>query len=259
MEGERWERALRRMTVEEHLTELRNRLVVSLVAIAPIFLALFFLHRPVLDLLLRAARPYVQHLVFLSPQEAFFTYLRVDMVFSLALASPVWLYEALAFVLPAFGPTTRRTILRLLPTVVLLFLVGLGFGYFVFLPAALHFLLNFGQGLFVSEITLQNYVSFLLASVIPFGFLFEIPALAYVLAQAEVLTSSFMRRGRRVAIFVAAVLAAAFSPPGPMPMLLMGVPIVLLYEIAVYVVGLVELRRARRRAVGVEAVPPGNA
>ncbi len=243
-----WRRARARMSLEGHLTELRNRLVVSAVSVLPFFILLFLFNHAVLEAVLASARPYIGHLHFLSPTEAFFTFVRIAFVFSLVLASPIWLYQTLAFILPAFGPVTRSYVLRILPLIIALFLVGLAFGYFVFLPLALRFLLGFGRGIFVSDITFSNYISFLFASVIPFGAIFEIPMLSYGLTAGGVIRPQMLTRGRRWAILGAAVLSATFSPPGPVPMLIMGVPILLLYEAAIWVSVVTDRRRSRRRA-----------
>lgn len=243
-----WRRATARMSLEGHLTELRNRLIVSALSVLPIFIALFIFHNAVLETILTAARPYIGHLHFLSPTEAFFTFIRVAFVFSLVLASPLWLYEVLAFILPAFGPTTRAYVLRILPAVTALFLIGLAFGYFVFLPLALRFLLGFASGVFVSDITFSNYISFVFASVIPFGAVFEIPMLSYGLTAAGMIRPQMLTSGRRWAVLGAAILSATFSPPGPVPMLIMGVPILLLYEAAIWVSVITDRRRSHRSA-----------
>lgn len=250
-----WRRATERMSLEEHLTELRNRLIVSVVSVVPFFILLFVFNHAVLEGILLSARPYIVHLHFLSPAEAFFTFVRVAFVLSLVLASPIWLYEALAFVLPAFGPTTRAYILRILPVVIALFFLGLAFGYFVFLPLALRFLLGFGRGIFQSDITFSNYITFVFASVIPFGVVFEIPMLSYGLTAAGILHAQFLRKQRRYAVLGAAVLSAIFSPPGPIPMLIMGLPILALYEAAIWVSAVTERRRARRAAAALGADP----
>lgn len=241
-----WRRAAARMPLEGHLTELRDRLIISAVSVLPFFIVLFVLHNAVLETVLSAAHPYIAHLHFLSPTEAFFTFIRVAFVFSLVLASPIWLYEVLAFFLPAFGPATRSYVLRILPAVTGLFLLGLAFGYFVFVPLALRFLMSFASGVFVSDITFSNYISFLFASVIPFGAIFEIPMLSYGLTAAGMIRPQMLTKNRRWAILGAAVLSATFSPPGPVPMLIMGIPILLLYEAAIWVSVVTDRRRTRR-------------
>ncbi|MCL6596271.1 MAG: twin-arginine translocase subunit TatC [Firmicutes bacterium] len=240
------------MPVEGHLEELRRRLITSAVALLPIFVALFLVYRPVLHLIQDSGRPYIPHLVALSPQEAFFTYMKVDFFLSAVIASPLWLYQALAFFLPAFSRRARILILRLLPTMILLFLAGVAFGLRVLLPLVLRFLVGFGADVVVPDFTLGNYTSFLLGLTLPPGLLFEMPVVAYGLAAGGIVTADMLRRGWRYAVLGAAVLAAIFAPPGPFPMLALGLPILALYEASIVVAAVTERRLARRRAQAAE-------
>jgi sec-independent protein translocase protein TatC len=243
------------MTVEEHLEELRYRLLVSLAVVAPIFVILFLLSHPILALVVRSAHPYLKTLVFLSPQEALFTYLKVAMALALVVASPVWLYQALAFILPAFDRRTRRTILRLLVPLIGLFLAGLAFGYGVFLPLVMRFLMGFGGGLLTPMVTVGNYISFVLSVTLPMGVVFEVPMASYVAASLGLVEAATLRRWRRYAILLAFVAAAIFAPPDAFSMLAMAAPMVALYEVAILVAAVTERRRARRAAAeaGAEA------
>lgn len=238
------------MPLEGHLDELRRRLITSAIAVLPMFVALFLLSHPVLVLIRDSARPYIQTLHALSPQEVFFTYLRVDFVLSLVAASPIWLYQALAFFLPAFGRRARNLVLRLLPTMILLFLLGTAFGLKVLLPIILRFLVAFGGRVVLPEYTLGNYTTFMLGVILPPGFLFEMPLIAYGLASAGLVRASMLVRGWRFAILGAAIVSAIFAPPGPLPMLALGLPILALYQASILVAGVTERRRARRLRTG---------
>lgn len=236
------------MPIEGHLDELRRRLFISALIVLPLFVVGYLVHGAILQLIVDTARPDIQQLHQLAPQEVFFTYLRVDMVMSLVAASPVWLYQALAFFLPAFSRQARNLILRLLPTMILLFLAGSAFGLKILLPIVLRFFIGFGGTIVVPMITLGNYTTFLLSVVLPPGFLFEMPLIAYGLASVGLVSATMLRKGRRFALLGAALLAAIFAPPGPVPMLALGVPILALYEASIIVAAVTERMVARRRA-----------
>jgi sec-independent protein translocase protein TatC len=236
------------MPLEGHLDELRRRLMLSVVVVLPLFVVGYLIHTQVVQLIEATAHPYVTKLYQLSPQEVFFTYMRVDFILSLIAASPIWLYQTLAFFLPAFGRQARNMILRLLPTMILLFLAGATFGLKILLPIVLRFFVGFTGDAVISVITLGNYTSFLLGIVLPPGFLFELPLIAYGLASAGIVTAVMLRRGRRFALMGAALLSAIFAPPGPIPMLAIGVPVYALFEASIVVSAVTERAIRRRRA-----------
>lgn len=236
------------MPLEGHLDELRRRLTWSAAVILPLFVVLFLVRDPILRLVLDSAKPSITKFHFLSPQELFLSFLKIDFFLSLVAASPFWLYQALAFFLPAFSRQARGMVLRLLPAMIGLFLAGVAFGLKILLPIVLNFLVTFAPGIASPEITISNYTSFLLGVTMPPGFLFEMPLIAYGLATAGIITSSMLIKGWRFAILGAAVLSAVFAPPGPLPMLALGAPILALYQASIFVAAITGRRRQRRLA-----------
>lgn len=237
------------MPLEGHLDELRRRLTYSAIVLLPIFVALFVVHQQIIILVVDSGRPYISKgLVAISPQEVFFTFMKVDFFLSLVVASPFWLYQALAFFLPAFSRHARYLVLRLLPIMIALFLVGVLFGFRVLLPLVLRFLTGFGGSVVADYYTLGNYVSFALGITLPPGFLFEMPLVAYGLASVGLVTSAMLVKGWRFAILGAAILSAVFAPPGPLPMLALGLPILGLYQASIMVASVTGRRRERRLA-----------
>jgi len=240
----------RRMPIEGHLDELRRRLVVSAAIVLPIFAILFVFNREIFNLIMWTGGPYLKTagLVYLSPSEALFTFIKIAFFLSLVVASPVWLYQTLAFFLPAFQRQTRYVVLRVLPITILLFLAGVAFGVFVLLPIVLRFLMTFGGPSLHADITIGNYASFVLGMTLPPGFLFEIPMVSYALTNMGIISGDVLRKGWRYAILGAAILSATFSPPGPLPMIALGVPILALYQGAIMVSDVTRRRMDRRRA-----------
>ena len=223
------------MPLSEHLRELRNRLIVYMVCLLPVSVYAFIQARPLVALLLLPTHGQISHLIVMSPGEALYTFIEVGLAAGFIATSPVLLYEIAAFISPALQPSERRRLYRFVPVVFLLFLVGISFGYFIFLPLVLQFLLEFATAPFEPLISLAKYIGFVVDTTLPFGLIFEMPVAVYLLAITGVLHPSFLRKQRRVAILVIFIVSGAVTPPSALPMLLMVVPMLVLYEVSILV------------------------
>jgi sec-independent protein translocase protein TatC len=232
------------MSVVEHLEELRRRILWSLLALTAGVTVSFAFSRT----LLRAVEWPLRgtQLVFLHPLELVYSLIKLSVVAGAVLASPVILYQAVAFVLPALTRQERRYLFRYLPAGLALFCAGAAFGFFVFLPFVLRFALGYAAGLVRPEISLERYITFVLSMTLPFGLLFELPVVVLVLVRLDVLTAASLARGRKWALLGTVVLAAIFAPPDMVSPILMSLPIYGLYEVSVWVARLA----ARGRPVG---------
>jgi len=220
----------RDMSLTDHLTELRNRLAVSLVVVGMLFLGGFFFAEPVLHWVVR--RAHVKHIIVTGVPEAFFALIKVDLVMALIVSSPVILYQAAAFVMPGLTQLERKILVVILGPGLALFLVGMGAGFWVFVPLVLHVMLEFvGHG--ISEYwTLSNYLNFVIYLTVPFGFLAELPLLSGILSRLGLIQPSMFRRFRRYAIVVSFLIAAIVAPPDALSMLVIGSAIYLVYEVS---------------------------
>lgn len=218
------------MSLQEHLTELRSRLLVIIVVVGGIFLAGFWVSQPVLHWLVE--RAHVKHIVVIGVPEAFFALIQVDLIMSLIVGSPLILYEIAAFVLPGLTETERRVVAVIVGPGLVLFLAGMAGGFFVFVPLVLHVMLTFvGPG--ISEFwTLSNYLNFVIYLTVPFGFLAEMPLVSGVLAHLGLIRPDAFRRYRRYAILIAFFIAAIVAPPDALSMLVIGTAIYLVYELS---------------------------
>ena len=240
------------MSLEGHLDELRRRLFWMLIVYLPAVGVLFFNAHWVTALLLLPAHGSLHRLVFLSPTEVLFTYLKIAMVGALVGTSPFIAYQVGAFVWPALTPRERRFGVTYIPTAVLLFWAGAAFGYFVFVPLVLRFLLAFGgQGL-EAMISYSQYVGFVLNLMLPFALLFEFPMVVVVLTGLGIITPGWLRRNRRWAIFVIFVIAAAIAPPDLGSMLVMVAPMLALYEVGIWVSTIAARKRQEAEAADEE-------
>lgn len=245
------------MTVLEHLTELRKRLIVSLAAITaaavvglvffdPIFEALLRPYRLALENLPASARPEgilgegPPPLVYSSPVDPFLIRLKVGFFSGLLIALPVVLFQLWRFITPGLTTRERRYAIPFVLVSVLLFAGGVAFAY-VTIPRGLGFLLSLGSDSLVPLLTVDRYFSFFVFLTLGFGLSFEFPLVLVFLALAGVITTRQMRGWRRYAYFGALVFAAVITPTqDPYTMLLMWVPLVLFYEGAILIARLLK-------------------
>jgi sec-independent protein translocase protein TatC len=200
-----------------------------------------------------SAAPRGDRPVTLGVGEPFTTTVTVSFVFALILSLPILLLQAYAYLAPAIDPERRRRVRGLLPAVPLLFLTGVMFGYFVVLPAALRFFENFNSGQFNVLVQASTYYKFAATTLLAMGLMFELPLVILAVTQAGVISTGRLRRSRRYAVAVCA-LVAAMLPGDAITMLLETVPLYLLFELS-----LVIARIADRRSRRVAAPAPGVA
>ena len=218
-----------RLTLVEHLDELRTRIIVSLGAIGVAFALCFWQNELLLDIA-NAALPDDTVPVTLSPTEPFFTTVEVSGYGAAILALPVILYQVYSFVLPAFSDHERRVIIPFLIAIPFLFLAGVAFAYFVVLPIAVQFLLNFNETEFNIQVRAREYYGFFGLMLLGMGLLFQIPIVMLSLTRLEIVGPNWFAENRRYAIFIIAVVSAAAPGGDPVSMLLIMFPLLILYE-----------------------------
>jgi sec-independent protein translocase protein TatC len=190
-------------------------------------------------------------LATLSVGEPFTVTITVCLYFAVLLSMPVLLYQLYGFVLPAFSPRERAVAMPVLIAVPGLLVGGVAFGYFVVLPAATHFLLDFNSSKFDVIVQANSYYPFAALILFAMGLIFQVPVAVVAAQRAEIVTTRQLRKSRRIAIAVAAVIAALL-PGDAVTMLLETLPIIVLYEISIHIAALLD-RRDRRRAARFQA------
>jgi sec-independent protein translocase protein TatC len=191
-------------------------------------------------------RPAGQSPAVFGVGEAFTTTLKVSLYFAFILSLPVILYQLFAFVVPALKPNERRAAAPLLISVPFLFVLGVMFGYFIVLPAAVRFFVNFNASQFNSLIQASQFYSFAATILLAMGIFFQVPVLILGATRLELVTPAQLRKGRRYAI-VACASVAAFLPGDAITLLLETVPLYVLYEASILLAAVL-VRRTRRRA-----------
>ena len=242
-----------RLTLMEHLGELRSRLIRCAIAVVVgITLAVIFQHE-IFKLLLHPLPKRIHAITTFSPAEPFMTSLKIWVVVGIMLAAPFLIWQMWAYVGPAFTSTEKRYFYPVVIATTALFLGGVVFGYLVVLPKGLQFLLGFGSGNFNIQNRASDYFTFVALFVLAFGAVFEMPVVLVLLAKVGVLDDKFLRKYRRHAILINAVVAAVITPSqDAFSMLAMFIPLVILYEISIPLARLVQPKR-EAAAGGVDA------
>jgi sec-independent protein translocase protein TatC len=199
------------------------------------------------DLKRLSAAPSGDRPVTLGIGEPFTTTLTVTLIFALIISLPVLLLQAYGFFMPAFGPEQRRRMLPVTFAIPILFVAGIAFGYFVVLPAALHFFQNFNSGQFNVLVQASQYYKFAATTLLAMGLLFQVPVAIFAVTRAGMVTPKQLRSNRRYAV-LACGLVAAVLPGDAITMLLETAPLYLLFEFSVLVASIAERRDAKRAA-----------
>jgi sec-independent protein translocase protein TatC len=234
------------LSLVQHLGELRDRLMFTAVALVATTAIAFFFATPLVRILIIPVDctfipTYSCHeppttLISLSPTENFTTYFRVALFAGIALAMPVILYEIYAYIDPALLPKERRFIRFMGLPVIGLFIGGMLFCYFVLLPNAIKFLINFGEENIKNQLRAADYISFVTIFILGMGLIFEVPVAIFALVKIHVITRAWLAKQRRYAVLAAFLIAAVITPtPDPFNQTLVAVPMYLLFELGLFV------------------------
>ncbi len=243
-----------RMPLREHLAELRSRLIKSGLAIAAGAVVGWFIYDPLLRTLMEPLREIARErnqlitINFAEVTSSFNLKLKLSVYLGVVVASPVWLYQLWAFVVPGLTRREKRYSMGFVAVAVPLFLAGMGLAWAV-LPNAVRFLTDFTPQGATNLISADTYLTFVTRMMFAFGIALVIPLFLVALNMAGLVSAHTLTKGWRVAVFLSFLFAALASPtPDAGTMLALAFPIVGLYMAAVGVAWLVDRRRARRAA-----------
>jgi sec-independent protein translocase protein TatC len=232
-----------RMSILEHLAELRRRLVICIVAVTVGAVAVFILWGPIVsflagpyrDLTRSAAHPHGKALIFTDPLEGFMVRLKVAGYGGIVVALPVLLWQLWRFVTPGLYPREKRYAVPFLASSLVLFGAG-AFVAWLTVPQALSFLLRAGGSDLEPLLSASRYISLVSLMFLAFGIAFEFPVVLVFLLVARVITTATLRRGRRYAAVGLAIFAAVITPSqDPYSMMLLLVPLYLFYEASILI------------------------
>jgi len=222
-----------RLTLVEHLDELRSRLIVCIVVFGVALALCFWQNHLLLEIAQGPLPDNRDELITFGVTEPFTTTLTVSAYGAVVLALPFVLWQLYAYVLPAFSAAERRVVLPILLLFPVLFVAGIAFAYFVVMPAALRFLLDFNDGQFNIQLRARDYYSFFSMTEIACGLIFQLPLAIIAVTRLGIVRVEQLSENRRYAYLAIAVLAAALPGVDPVTMLIEMVPLLVLYELSI--------------------------
>ncbi len=239
------------LSLVDHLDELRSRIVVCAVVFGVALALCFWQNHLLLEIAGGPLPDDHKQLITFGVTEPFTTTITVAAYGAIILALPVLLYQLYAYVLPAFSPNERKTVLPILLLFPVLFLAGIAFSYFVVMPAAVNFLLNFNDAQFNIQVRAKDYYSFFAMTMLAGGLVFQMPLAILAMTTLGIVRVDQITKNRRYAYLGLAVLAAALPGVDPISMLIELVPLLVLFELSILLAKVFD----RRRATGGVAEP----
>ncbi len=228
----------RKLTLLGHFQELRKRLIRSVIVVVITTIISFIFWEWLLYILILPAQGI--NLVFIEMTEMIGTIMRVCLASGIIIAMPYITVQAILFIRPALSQKERRYVYLILPWIAIMFLGGVVFGYFILIPPATGFLLNFGADIATPQIKIGNYIAIITRLLLAIGLVFEMPVVTTFLARIGIVKPEWLAAKRKIAIIMAFVAAAIITPTfDPINQSLVAVPLVVLYEMSIWLAKLV--------------------
>ena len=223
------------MTLLEHMEELRDRIIKSVIAIGVAFIAGIFLAGPLLKRLQIEANA-IGGFDVVAPTDPITLYFKIALYIAIGIALPVLMWQLVGFLVPGLTKKEKRLLYLSMPFVVFLFLLGVAYGFFFAAPRALTFLSGFMSDLFEWSPEGHAVITFFLTLMLGLGLAFQLPVVMFILAKLGVVSPRKMRSWRKYAILILLILAAVITPStDPFNMMIVFVPLYLLYEAGIIV------------------------
>jgi len=228
-----------KMSLTEHLIELKKRLTRSLIAVAVGFCACYYYKDFIFDIITRPLTkvlPKSSYLIYTGLTEAFFTYMKVAFFAALIITSPYILYQIWKFIAPGLLPKEKKYVVPFVISSSFLFISGVSFGYFVALPPAFEFFVSFNSKYLQAMLSFKDYLSLFVTFLLGFGISFELPIFIFFLTKLGIVNAQMLSKQRRYAILIIFIVAAILTPsPDALSQVLMAIPLMFLYEISIFV------------------------
>lgn len=234
----------KRLTVLEHISELRRRLIRCVIAVSVTTIISFIFASQIFEILKSPAGEI--NLIFIEMTEMIGIYMKVSLVSGIILAMPYLVYQLIMFISPALTRREKKRVYLILPWIALMFVGGVIFAYFILVSPAVKFLVTFGSDIATPQIKIGNYISIVSRLLLSIGLVFEMPVITTFLARLGIITPKWLSDKRRPAIILAFILAAIITPTfDPVNQILVAAPLIILYEISIWLAKLVQRKPAK--------------
>lgn len=236
------------MSFIEHLRDLRTCLVRAGISVFVGMCLCWGISDHIFEFIRKPILPYLQGggLVFTGPMDKFMAHIQLSLVMGVIISAPFWLYQVWRFISPALYKNEKRMAAGFIFAGTLQFLFGAAFCYYVVFPGAFEFLMAFGGTQDKPMITIAQYLDFFSQTILIFGLTFEIPVIIAFLGLIGLISQRFLKEKRRYAIVINAVLAAIAAPPDVLSMMLLLIPLLVMYEVSVFLVGIFERQKIEK-------------
>jgi sec-independent protein translocase protein TatC len=244
----------REQTLLQHLSELRRRVFICVVAVLAGSAVSFVFFEEIVEILVEPARDLGLgtggELIYTEVTELLTTAIKVSFVSGLILASPIIVSQGVMFVAPGLTRQEKRYLFGFMPVVILAFAGGVAFAYYILTPPALHFLLTFGGDIATPLIRISNIINLMIRLLFWMGLAFETPLVMFLLASLGIASASSLGRFRRYWVVVAFILAAMITPTvDPVNQALVAGPLLVLYELGILLAWLAGRSRRKSKAI----------
>ncbi len=240
----------KKTTILGHLSELRRRLIRSVIAVLITTIISFAFAQYIFRFLIAPTGGI--DLIYIEMTEMIGTYMKVSLASGIILAMPYLIYQMLMFVSPALTRKEKKYVYLILPWVAVMFMGGVAFGYFVLIPPATKFLITFGSDIATPQIKIGNYISIVTRLLLAIGLVFEMPVVTSFLSRLGVISPRWLASKRKGAIISAFILAAIITPTfDPINQSLVAIPLIILYEMSIWLAKLFQ----RKESQAVTPVP----
>ncbi|MBU5466641.1 twin-arginine translocase subunit TatC [Virgibacillus sp. MSJ-26] len=232
------------MNIVDHLSELRKRLIMTAIFFIVSFIVSFIFVKDIYQFFEKDI-DFVLNIT--SPGDTIWIYFTIAGLMAIVLTLPILCLQIWLFVKPGLTKSEQKVSLAYIPSVFLLFVIGLVFGYFIFINLILPFLISLNDGMFNELFTVDKYFKFMFRLTLPFAVLFEIPVITMFLTSIGILTPQFLRKYRKYAYFILLIVGALVTPPDVVLQIVVAVPLMLLYEVSIYLSTIIYRKKLRKQ------------
>ena len=234
-----------RLTLVEHLSELRKRLIISIIAIIAGAVICFNFIEEIIELLIRPGEGL--DFIYLSPPELFVAYIKISLILGFIIALPVVLFQIWMFVQPGLKDNERKLALFVLNAGIVFFLIGVVFSYLVVIPMTINFFLEITIDNIEPLFSFNNYVGFISSIILSFGLIFELPLVVILLTQLGFVTPSFLKKSRKYVLLGVIVISAILTPPDLVSQVLMTIPMLILFELSILISSVIYRKKIKAK------------